>query len=182
MFKFEILFVLAISFYDVQCGFMTSPLVKMKSISISDCEVTGQKVDKFAILHNINDNGDKALDFTLDLPNDMDLNKATFSLVLNKWEAGNLKKGIYSVEGTLCEYVEKYIEKLWDNLRKQVSPPISEKCSIPKGEYSVKNFEASVSDVSLPSMLYGNFQIVFKIYNEDDQNILCKQYEVNTKN
>lgn len=57
--------------------FQANPLVKMKSISISDCEVTGQKVDKFATLHNINDNGDKALDFTLDLPNDMDLNKAT---------------------------------------------------------------------------------------------------------
>lgn len=45
---------------------------KIKSLSITDCDVTGPAVDANINFHNINENGDKALDFDLDLPYDAD--------------------------------------------------------------------------------------------------------------
>lgn len=50
---------------------------KIKSLSVTDCDVTGPALDLTNNFHNINENGDKAIDFDLDLPDDLDATDIT---------------------------------------------------------------------------------------------------------
>lgn len=52
-----------------------------KSLSLTDCEVHGPALDMTTYLHNINQNGDKALDLNLDLPYDLDATQIMVNLL-----------------------------------------------------------------------------------------------------
>ncbi|XP_049819269.1 uncharacterized protein LOC109608021 [Aethina tumida] len=168
--------ILALACYSsVDC--FSAPMGKIKSLSITDCDVSGPAVDANINFHNINENGDKALDFDLDLPYDADGSEYTFQLDVARWEGGSWKEGIYNVQGELCDYLKKYIPGVWNKLRENVVPPIEEECVVPKGQYKLRNFEAEKSDMNLPAILYGKFKLTFKIFNPNDEDIICKVYE-----
>ncbi|XP_049818852.1 uncharacterized protein LOC109608017 [Aethina tumida] len=170
--------ILAFSYSNVVCK--SAPMGTFKSLSLTDCEVHGPALDMTTYLHNINQNGDKALDLNLDLPYDLDATQIMFNLDVARWDGGTWKERVYNVQGEFYEYMDKYIPQLWARFRQQITPKVEHEYIFSKNMYTLRNFESQIEDLEFPSALYGKFKLSLQLYNSDDENILCKVYEVDS--
>ncbi|KAF5306678.1 hypothetical protein FQR65_LT07233 [Abscondita terminalis] len=102
-------------------------------------------------------------------------NTTTVEMTLYKWNTAGWKL-LDIHKYNFCESTLKYFSKVWYKLLEAVTPPPGDVCFLPPGEYSINNFQVSLSDIDIPSYYYGLVQRISKIY-KNGKMILCLMSE-----
>ncbi|CAH0546055.1 unnamed protein product [Brassicogethes aeneus] len=149
---------------------------KMIPTKISSCPVKGKAFPIECKLLK-NEKGENEFFMTTDLPFDIN-EEFTFTLKISTWAVTTWIPFNQEIQGKLFENIDKIIPKLWEKLRGQVKPAVSDAHLIKADKYILENFQCSMDDILNPIQLRGKFMATLKMFNPQDQEVLCQSLEM----